>query len=239
MRHKFSTFVRTIFGILLIPILVANVEGACPPGPRLVCGEYFNSAAGVIARLDSIKHVQPPNEMDYFLYRLTTTKSLRGHIPTDFTIWEENSSGRAPFSWSRGTSYLLFLDRLQGSKFYDLDGCGNSAPMSSASKTLNEIAALQNQKDALIDASVGGDSDFWQGGPVVIVAERTDGKRITAKTKRNGHARFHVPPGVYRVFPLPKKDFELALFSYDDPRHVTAVDGSCAQVVFERKPDGP
>ena len=227
--------------LVSFPILVfaANLFGLCQvPQPRRVCAEYFNSNAVVIARLDHIRHVVPKNEQDYYLYRLVTTKILRGKVASVFTIWEENSSGRASFDWKRGASYLLFVDPRQDSKDFVIDGCGNSVPMP-AVKTLDQIAALKGKKDTLIQAGVGGEADAWSGPPVTIVAQRADGKRFKAITNAEGRVQFRVPAGNYRVFPLPEKDFGVEMFSYDDPRHVVGVDGSCVQVQFEYKGKTP
>src|SRR5215468_4022870 len=82
----------------------------CQPLPRLICAEYSNSVAVVTATLLKTQHFTPQDKQDWFIHTLEATKVLKGEIDNSFRVYEENSSGRAPFTWKKGERYLLFLN---------------------------------------------------------------------------------------------------------------------------------
>jgi hypothetical protein len=55
-------------------------------------------------------------------------------------IHEGNDSGRATFDWVPGGKYLLFLFYVPREKSWELDGCGNSGPISGAETTLSQAS---------------------------------------------------------------------------------------------------
>jgi len=179
-----------------------------------------------------IQHFQPKDTQDYYLYHLKVKKRLHGKLAESFTVFEENSSGRATFDWKRGQSYLLFVDPMTGNKLYAIDGCGHSNLVDKAESTLREIDALKTLRGGLIEAAL---YDVKQMSGVTILAIRSDGKHYQASTLADGRVQIRVPPGTYRILPVPAKGFSTDIFSYDDPKNVKIVDGSCAQVLFTQK----
>lgn len=107
---------RTARSLCLAPLLLilssAATFGVCNlPQPRLVCAEYSQSDAVVITRLVKSQHVEPKNDQDYQLYTFQVETVLRGSIPKQFVLWDENSSARLTFDVLRGRKYLLFVNR--------------------------------------------------------------------------------------------------------------------------------
>src|SRR5712672_1246372 len=107
---------------ILVSLVAPTCYAACPSAPRLICAEYFNSAAVVEAKLARTSHIVPTDEQDGYVYAMETTKVLRGNTASEFEIYEENSSSRASFDWVPGRTYLLFLIRPPNGKRYLVDG---------------------------------------------------------------------------------------------------------------------
>src|SRR5437899_2899842 len=96
--------------ILTSCLLHPTAWGWCSTLPRLICAEYSQSKVVIIAKLTRKQHFQPQGKQDYYVYSLETSRTLRGDVGEQFRVWEENSSGRASFTWSVGKVYLLFLN---------------------------------------------------------------------------------------------------------------------------------
>ncbi|HUY81595.1 MAG TPA: carboxypeptidase-like regulatory domain-containing protein [Acidobacteriaceae bacterium] len=200
----------------------------------MVCAEYFQSQAVVVAKLVDIKSV-PKQWPDYFIYKLVTVRRIRGNASPTFELFEGNDSGRAPFDWKVGEQYLLFLD--EPSQYTrnlpSIDGCGNSSPLAEAAKTLKKIRAISEFGDrGLISGMVGTDS--WTTG-VSNVAIRITGNHRTFLAETNAKGRYTkvVPVGVYRVTATKgRMNIPAEPFSYESPSHVVIHPGGCAQVQF-------
>jgi hypothetical protein len=204
------------------------------PRPRLVCAEYSQSEAVVIAKLISVTS-DSKKYPSYFIYRLIVVKRLRGQAPQTFDLYEGNDSGRATFDWNQNGKYLLFLE--QGSSVshgdWIVDGCGNSAPLANASTTLQQIQHMSSvSMRGTISGMVGTDS--WTTGlPGVTI--RVSGNHRTFETETNANGRFSqvVPVGTYTI--TAKKNGESVAaepFSYENPAHAVIAPGGCAQVQF-------
>lgn len=204
------------------------------PQPRLVCAEYFQSKAVVVARL--IRTTNGPGEFpDYFVYKLVVVKRLRGQVPQTFKIYEGNDSGRAPFDWNVNQRYLLFLEQPApwSRNMWTIDGCGNSAPLTQAKRALKEIHDISKAGDkGTIVGMVSTDS--WTTG-VPDTDIRILGGRESLEVHTNSSGRFTetVPAGTY-VVTAAKNGVNILplLFSYENPQHVVIHPGGCAEIQF-------
>ena len=211
-----------------ITLLSTNVVAVCnQPQPRLVCAEFFASEIVVEAKLAASNYIAPASDMDGHLYEMQTEKVLSGKMGSSFQVWEENSSGRATFDWTVGSSYLLFLHS-RSDRGWLLDGCGNSGKQSA----LEEIEALQNRSGGMIQVALGGDVFAWSPAitGVEVSAQGMHGT-FSAKTNARGVAEIHVPAGRYSVT-VPGQRVQPFDFTYDRPGKVLIENGSCAQVQF-------
>ncbi|SRR6266568_2502573 len=205
----------------------------CKPLPRLICAEYSNSGAVVTATLLKKEHFSPPDKQDWFIYTLETTKVLKGNIDKKFRVYEENSSGRAPFIWKKGESYPLFLNPGGDIHTWWIYGCGNSGPMRESDFILKVIGSLESRTGGLIQGlvRVGNSSAPMQHLTVEI---RSVDKSYKTITTREGKFQQRVQAGHYKVQVVRagssfKKD---ELDSYEDPVDVNIENGGCAQVVM-------
>src|SRR5580765_2846461 len=127
---------RRLLWLVTLPLpAVPEAVGVCNrPQPRLVRAEYSQSDAVVIAHLVKSQHIDPKDDQDYHLYTFQVEKVLRGSIPSQIVLWDENSSGRLTFYVVRGRKYLLFVDRWAKKGWWTADGCGNSGEVSKLAK---------------------------------------------------------------------------------------------------------
>jgi len=224
---------------LLLCLLISSARAVCMnPQPRLVCAEYFQEQTVVIARLVRSRYVEPKSDaIDYHIYSMHTERVLHDRIDPEFRIYEENSSGRASFDWKEGETYLLFLSYSKQDRGWELDGCGNSGPITksaAALKEINKISAAINGEGGTISGEV------WLDPGVTVIAKGAIGSFRTTSDER-GQFRIHVPAGVYSVQAIQRGTrFAANDLSYELPRNVHIENGGCVQIRFDRiKPNDP
>jgi len=103
-----------------------------------------------LVKIDPVDYSKQLRTAVAYYYTLKTDHTYRGTPEKTIRIYEENSSGRAPFEWKLGTKYILFLfDSSEKSEkgLLELDGCGNSRPiLSNGSFVLKQIASVKNRQ---------------------------------------------------------------------------------------------
>jgi hypothetical protein len=229
---------RKLILLEIIALCMPSLARAwCNTLPRLICAEYSNSELVVIVRVIRIQHVIPEdrNQQDGHIYTLEANRILRGKVGDTFDIYEENSSGRAPFVWKKGEEYLLFLNSHEPGKWW-LYGCGNSAPLKAAGFALRTIESMKTRRGGLVHGLVRVPEGASKAG--ISVRLRGESGEYKALTDRNGEFRIHVPSGRYEVRPIRNRSsFTKSMFSYEDPSNLLIEDGGCAQIEFETSED--
>jgi hypothetical protein len=121
------------------------------------------------------------------------TQILKGPNQKELTVYTGDDSGRFPLEVGR--QYLLFADRVQ--RRLDIDNCGNSASLSDATKSLQEIRDIRTATDGEIEGRIVGDTAGVDvsGIPVVI---RSGSRVFRAITDNAGRFRLRAPEGAYR-----------------------------------------
>jgi|SRR5579871_1089882 len=215
-------------------LFAADAWSVCRvPQPRLVCAEYAHSQAVVIARLTSIREVKRDRDMEGNFYTLATRSSLRGKIGRTFQLWEENSSGRAGFTWTKGMDYLLFISHSERDQAWVMDACGNSGRLDKAALVFTAIKSFNvSAPDALVEGMVSTDS--WTTGiPDALVTANGNGRSFVAKTDQNGRFTLRIPAGRFKLSAARSGwSLEPAPFTYEDPNDLRLETGACAQVQF-------
>jgi hypothetical protein len=186
---------RLVVLILASCLFDATALGWCNSLPRLICAEYSQSEVVVIAKLTRKQHFQPQGKQDYYVYSLETSKTLRGKVGEQFRVWEENSSGRASFSWSVGKRYLLFLNPTDDGMWW-LCGCGNSAPLEEAASALKVIESLAERHGGVIQGLVTDGGTFPPKSELsgITIQIRGGTKDYEAVTNHKASSRFTFRP---------------------------------------------
>ena len=94
---------------------------------------------------------------------------------------------------------MLFLGKDADSGWYAADGCGNSGSSNGRPRTVAQIKALERAKDGgLIEVNVYIAEGAGLRGPLADLTVTLVGtESVTAKTDKDGWARFRVPLGTY------------------------------------------
>jgi Carboxypeptidase regulatory-like domain len=210
---------------ILVLLFASPAMGLCGvPQPRLVCAEYFASKVVVEASLVKVKSSHDkddPQGVAASEYSLRAKQVIRGHIGPVFVVHEGNDSGRATFDWKTGREYLLFLSYSDSDKAWELDGCGNSGPVSGARTILQQIAAIQASYDGgVIPGAISQQAVSAPISDVRVEARGANG-HYTATTNSKGEFEIKVPAGRYAVR-ATKVGFSFATadFSYENPKTV-------------------
>jgi hypothetical protein len=220
---------------IVVLLFASPAMGLCDvPQPRLVCAEYFASKVVVEASLVKVKSIHDkadPQGVAAYEYSLRANQVIRGHIDPIFVVHEGNDSGRATFDWKTGREYLLFLFYSDSDKAWELDGCGNSGPVSDAKVVLQQIAAIQTSHDGGVIHGVISQQALSAPVSDVRVEARGANGHYTATTNSKGEFEIKVPVGRYAVR-ATKAGFSFATadFSYENPNNVQIESGGCAQV---------
>jgi hypothetical protein len=221
--------------ILLVTLLASQAGAVCNvPRPRLICAEYFQSKAVVIARLNGVSPVKDDyDDLTGTYYSVTVEQLLRGQVARTFRVYVANNSARTTFDWTAGSSYVLFLHRQTENGSWVIDGCGNSGPSSSKQSALDQIDMLDRTANrARIQGAVGGVSYAFPSAGVRIEASGSDGV-VTGETDAVGKFEMNVAPGKYQVrAESPGKRFVADEFTYEHPENLVLETGSCAQIQF-------
>lgn len=215
-------------GLLLSAV---PVMGLCSvPQPRLVCAEYFASTVVVEATLVDVRTISDkddPEGISAFVYSLGAGQVFRGSMAGTFQVYETNDSGRATFDWKVGQTYLLFLFYSASDRAWELDGCGNSGPLSRAKAALKKIAVIQKRHGG------GGHIYGMVSQPMPGVHVKAQGKNgvYAATTNVKGEFEIKVPPGVYSVSATKSGlIFGDADMSYANSLNLRVEPGGCVQL---------
>ena len=221
--------------LILLVALAPSAAAVCTePQPRLICAEYYASGLIVEAKLTRTTPFYDKSDRSYptaNIYVLKVNRTYRGTAVERVRVFESNDSGRTTFGWRPGVSYLLFLFRSPGQKYWYIDGCGNSGPARTAAAALKQIGAIDLHSTFGTIQGVVSQSVLGATLPGARVEARASDQRYAARTDQNGEFQMRVPIGTYSLSRSDKsftfKPFEL---SYSDPRNLLVEPGGCVQV---------
>jgi hypothetical protein len=226
---------RRVIAATLVAVLTPVASAVCQvPQPRIVCAEYANSKAVLVANLRATKRVVVDGDTDGYLYTFSVKTLMRGDAASKFELWEENSSGRAAFEWKVGVDYVLFLARdvQRPTHAWVIDGCGNSGPVNASAKVLQAIRSHASSTIGLVYGMVSSDS-LTTGVPNVTVKATGNHKSFSTITDQSGRFRLQLPAGEYIVDAMrDRESFRPEPFSYENPRNLKILPGYCAQIQF-------
>lgn len=210
--------------------------GVCSrPDPTVRC-EFLNSTAvftgTVISTRDEPARGTRPDDNDGWIYTLTVQRRFRGSFSNTIEVYTENASARYPLD--NGKQYLLVAFRYRGR--LQILGCGNSALLSDAKKSIELLEKIKIPEDAVIEGriSFSGMPDTGAHTAGILIVIKGDGGTFRAITDSDGWFHLHVPPGKYsatvrNVHGITASSYDL---SYDNPDQFIARKGHCSGLQF-------
>jgi hypothetical protein len=226
---------RAGIAILILALSASQAGARCHnPRPRLICAEYFQSKAVVIAKLAGVTTVKDDfGDVTGSYYSLTVEQLLRGKVARMFRVYIGNDGGRNTFDWKTGENYVLFLLQQTSNGSWEVDDCGNSGPANGKQSALDQIDMIDpNSSRAMIQGAVGGVSFAFPLDGVQVEATGPGGV-VTTATNAVGKFELRVAPGKYQVRALLHgKAFVADEFTYENPENLVLENGGCAQVQF-------
>jgi hypothetical protein len=216
-------------------VLATPALGFClEPQPTVTC-EFLDSDVVLIGTVISTQNT--PAQGDEFdegwTYEMSVQKMYRGPDGKTIKVFTQNNSARLPLE--TGREYVLFATKIEGR--FVIFGCGNSALLSKAGKTIEELDKLRIPEDAEIEGRIGipGSDPPVRGARIVV---RGEGKTYTATSDRDGWFHLHVPPGKYSANVQPIVHWNITPFdlSIDNPKDFVASNGHCSGLQFWADP---
>jgi hypothetical protein len=241
MRRKFAESIWASLPRLAVFVLVgaflptASFSVCSQPEPTLRC-EFLNSSAVFVGTVYTMREEPQRSKEDIsaegWIYTLTVGRRFRGPSSKTIEVYTENTSARLPLDL--GKQYLLFASKHHGR--LEIVGCGNSALLSDASKSIQELEKIKIPEDALIEGRIGfGETPDAEGHKIrMVVIISGDGGTFRAVSGSDGWFHLHVPPGKYSATIQKLRDLTATPFdmSFDNPDHFVARKGHCSGLQF-------
>jgi hypothetical protein len=166
---------------------------------------------------------------------LRVQRTFRGAPARFLVVYTENDNARFPLKV--GERYLLFVFRVQGR--LEINGCGNSAPLSEAGAAISAIEAIRHAGPyGEIEGRVRTKDAEEAGIPGIRVIAQGDRSYSTA-TVQDGWFQMRVPPGTYKlIVQSPNRIIESqdSVYNFDDPAHFIVHRGSIAHFEYFAAP---
>lgn len=227
-----------LFAIVLDFALTFTANAVCPrpiPAPN---AEFFKTSMVIAGKVISEKPDVNPYDSkltEGWFYRIRVERTFRGTQARFIVLYTENTNARFPLKV--GERYLLFVYRVE--RRLEINGCGNSAPLSEAAAAISAINAIKRAGPyGEIEGRVKTTSDEAGIPGVRVIASRGQWS-FSAITVKDGWFEMRVPPGTYKVT-VQSPDLVIepqdSVYNYDDPDHFIVHRGSTAHFEYLAEP---
>jgi hypothetical protein len=186
-----------IVALLLCPALFSLTAFAYCRVPEIKAnGEFFKSDLVFTGTVLSERYRDGPGVQDNggWYYRIRVLQIFKGPILKQFTVYTEDASNRFPLE--KGRDYLLFAYRWHGR--LEIDGCGNSALLSDAAKSIQQIRSIATTQDGEIEGWLAPETAGVDLSGIHVVI-RSGSQVYRALTDEDGYFQFRAPKGSYVV----------------------------------------
>jgi hypothetical protein len=231
-------FNSALFAMILYFGLTPTASAVCPrpiPAPN---AEFFKTSMVIAGKVISEKPDVNPNDSkltEGWFYRIRVERRFRGTQVRFVLVYTENTNVRFPLKV--GERYLLFVHQIEGRR--EINGCGNSAPLSEAGAVVNAIEAIRR---AGLYGEIEGRvrNKFDESGILGVRVIASCGQKLySATTVQDGWFEMRVPPGTYKLTvqsPNLAIEPQDSVYNYDDPDHFIVHRGSSAHFEFFAAP---
>src|ERR1039458_6565388 len=125
-----------VLAFLVVSTLFHSSALAYSPVPEIKAnGEFFKSDVVFTGTVLSQHYRELDVDHSGWFYRVSVAHVFKGPIQKEFVLYTEDASNRFPLE--NGREYLLFARRV--GRRLEIDNCGNSALLSEAGKSLQQI----------------------------------------------------------------------------------------------------
>jgi hypothetical protein len=190
---RMKTITSRIVVLLYSSLFSLTAFANCPVPEIKANSEFFKRDVVFTGSVLSQSYKDGKGESGWY-YRVRVTKVLKGPIRREFTVYTEDASNRLPLE--EGREYLLFADQRNGR--LEIDNCGNSALLSDASQSLQQIKRIATAKDAEIVGWLAPETNGVDLSGIHVVI-RGGERTYRAVTDKDGRFRISVPFGTYKV----------------------------------------
>ena len=188
-RHRF-------FLILLVGGILVPVAGwaSCPLPDLKPKGEFYQADIVFTGTVLSKRYVDGDESAGWY-YRVKVSQVLKGPAVKVFTVYNEDDSNRFPLD--EGQAYLLFAYRRRGRLL--IDCCGNSALLSKAASSIQQIQDIAFSRDGEIEGWLDASEIKSRDLSGIHVVVRGGSHVYRALTDNDGYFQFRAPSGTYTV----------------------------------------
>jgi len=180
-----------IFSILLS---APSALGSCAVPEIKANAEFFKSDLVFTGKVLSQNYRDVDEHHSGWFYRVSVSQVFKGPTRKDFTVYTEDASNRFPLEI--GSEYLLFAYRWHGP--LEIEDCDNSALLSEAAKSIQEIQSIAAAQDGEIEGWLAPETDGVDLSGI-HVAIRSGPRIFTSTTDKDGYFHFRAPAGRYEV----------------------------------------
>jgi hypothetical protein len=144
-----------VLAFLVVSTLFHSSALAYSPVPEIKAnGEFFKSDVVFTGTVLSQHYRELDVDHSGWFYRVSVAHVFKGPIQKEFVLYTEDASNRFPLE--NGREYLLFARRV--GRRLEIDNCGNSALLSEAGKSLQQIESIKTTPDSEIEGWVVGET---------------------------------------------------------------------------------
>lgn len=184
-----------LYALFLSILLSApSAFGSCAVPDVKANAEFFKMDVVFTGKVLSENYRDIDDDHSAWFYRVSVSQVFKGPAQKEITVDTEDDSNRFPLEV--GSEYLLFAYRRHGR--LEIEDCGNSALLSGAAKSIQEIQSIATAHDAeiegwLVEETTGVDLSG------IHVAIRGGSRIFASITDEEGYFHFRAPAGRYKV----------------------------------------
>lgn len=229
--------VRILVLLLCSMVFPLTALAYCPVPEIRANGEFFKSDVVFTGTVLSQRYTNGEGQdVGGWYYEMRMAKVFKGPTRKEITVYTEDASARFPLE--DGRQYLLFASYRANGRLEIYD-CGNSALLSDAAKSIQQIQSIAVTPDGEIEGWVAEETAGVDLSGI-HVAVRGGSQVYRALTNKDGWFHFRVPKGKYEM-DFSNHEYYLNagdIFWYD-PKHFTIHAGETAslQLVSVRHPN--
>lgn len=185
--------IRIIVFLLWPTLFSLRAFANCPVPEIKANGEFFKASSVFTGTVLSQRYTEHEDDFGWH-YRIRILRVFKGPVLKDVAVYTEDASNRFPLE--TGRDYLLFAYRLHGR--LEIDSCGNSALLSKAATSVQQIQSIATALDGEIEGWVAPETNGVDLSAIHVTIHGGS-QEYRALTDKDGYFHFRAPKGNYVV----------------------------------------